>query len=100
MPPAAQLARKPYPISQRSVSSQLFSPDCGSVTLETKTFHGETSEPSNLPRQILSLTISATCNRRAFLILWLLACISVLGSLRLSWCVVCLTSRDPVDLGS
>jgi len=56
-----------------------------------KTFHGETSEPSNLRGQILSLTISVTCNSRAFLILWLLACISVLGSPRLSWCVVCLT---------
>src|SRR5258708_1760936 len=61
-------------------------------------FHGETSEPRNRPQKILSLTISATCNRPVFPILWRPACISVLGSLRLLWCVVCLTSRDPVEL--
>ncbi len=61
-------------------------------------FHGETSEPRNRPQKILSLTISATCNRPVFPILWRPACISVLGSLRFLWCVVCLTSRDPVEL--
>src|SRR5260370_9072831 len=61
-------------------------------------FHGETSEPRNRPQKILSHTISATCNRPVFPILWRPACISVLGSLRLLWCVVCLTSRDPVEL--
>src|SRR5258707_5880038 len=63
-----------------------------------KTLHAASSERRTLPMKILSLTISATCNRPVFPILWRPACISVLGSLRLLWCVVCLTSRDPVEL--
>jgi len=65
---------------------------------ETKSFHGETVEPTIHREKILSPTICATCSGLTFVVLWRTACISAFGSLRLVWCVVCLATGAQVIL--